>query len=63
MAELINPREAVRARVEHQLAAEQVNLTSPDGRHRTEQVIEETLTAYTARGAQRPSPRACRAGA
>lgn len=56
MAELINPREAVRARVEHQLAAEQVNLTSPDGRHRTEQVIEETLTAYTAEALNGQAP-------
>jgi pilus assembly protein CpaF len=56
VAELTNPREIVRARVEHQLAAEQVNLTSPAGRQRTEQLIEETLTGYTAQALNGQAP-------
>lgn len=47
MAEL-SPREVVRARVEHALAAEQVNLTSGSGRTRAEEVIEQTLRGYQA---------------
>jgi pilus assembly protein CpaF len=48
VAEMTDPREAVRLRVEHALAAEDVNLTSNAGRERTRQVIEETLNAHTA---------------
>jgi pilus assembly protein CpaF len=56
VAELADPREIVRARVEHQLAEEQVNLTSTEGRQRTEQVIEETLTTYTAQALNGQAP-------
>jgi pilus assembly protein CpaF len=48
VAEVTDPREAVRLRVEHALAAEDVNLTTHSGRERTEQLIDETLQSYTA---------------
>lgn len=48
MAEMTDPREAVRLRVEHALAAEDVNLTTNAGRERTQQLIEQTLNAHTA---------------
>jgi pilus assembly protein CpaF len=44
-----DPTEAVRLRVEEVLAAEQVNLTSHDGRERTERIIEEQIETYHAR--------------
>ena len=43
-----DPRELVRARVEHALAAEQVNLASEPGRERAQNLIEEVLRAYEA---------------
>ena len=43
-----DPRELVRARVEHALAAEQVNLASEGGRERAQTLIEEVLRAYEA---------------
>jgi hypothetical protein len=48
MAEMTDPRELVRLRVERVLAAEDVNLSSRAGRERTEQVIDEVLATYTA---------------
>jgi pilus assembly protein CpaF len=48
MAQLEDPGELVRARVEHALAAEQVNLTSEQGRHRAGELIDETLRSYQA---------------
>jgi pilus assembly protein CpaF len=39
---------AVRLRVEQALAAEQVNLTSEEGRERTEQIIDQEIEAYYA---------------
>jgi pilus assembly protein CpaF len=39
---------AVRLRVEQALAAEQVNLTSEEGRERTEQMIDQEIEAYYA---------------
>ena len=47
MAELTTA-ESVRTRVEHALAAEQVNLASSSGRARAEQLIEDALVAYQA---------------
>jgi pilus assembly protein CpaF len=44
----LSPRELVRTRVEHALAAEQVNLTSEGGRSRAEELIEQTLRGYQA---------------
>jgi len=43
-----DPRELVRARVEHALAAEQVNLASEGGRERAQTLIQEVLRAYEA---------------
>lgn len=43
MAELADPAEQVRLRVERTLAAEQVNLASEQGRQRAQQLIDETL--------------------
>jgi pilus assembly protein CpaF len=43
-----DPHELVRARVEHALAAEQVNLASEGGRVRAQTLIEEVLRAYEA---------------
>jgi pilus assembly protein CpaF len=55
MAALITPdaidldtTEAVRLRVEQTLAAEQVNLTSEDGRERTERIIDAEIDTYHA---------------
>jgi pilus assembly protein CpaF len=48
VAEMTDPRELVRLRVERVLAAEDVNLASHAGRERTEQVIDEILATYTA---------------
>jgi pilus assembly protein CpaF len=48
VAEMTDPREAVRLRVEHALTAEDVDLTTPHGRERTEQLIEEMLASYLA---------------
>jgi pilus assembly protein CpaF len=42
------PTEAIRLRVETVLAAEQVNLTSEDGRARTERIIEDEIATYHA---------------
>ena len=47
MAEL-SARELVRTRIEHALAAEQVNLTSSGGRSRAEELIEQVLRGYQA---------------
>jgi hypothetical protein len=49
VAEMTDPRELVRLRVERVLAAEDVNLASHAGRERTEQVIDEVLATYTPR--------------
>lgn len=43
-----DPGELVRARVEHALAAEQINLASEGGRERAQTLIEEVLRAYEA---------------
>jgi pilus assembly protein CpaF len=43
-----DPRELVRASVEHALAAEQVNLASEGGRERAQTLIEEVLRSYEA---------------
>lgn len=43
-----DPTEAVRLRVEQVLAAEQVNLTSSQGRERTERIIEQEIDTYHA---------------
>lgn len=43
-----DPTEAVRLRVEQVLAAEQVNLTSSQGRERTERIIEQEIDSYHA---------------
>ena len=49
MASVVSdPSELVRARVEHALAAEQVNLASEGGRERAQTLIEEVLRAYEA---------------
>ena len=47
MAEL-SRNELVRARVEHSLTVEQVNLASEQGRERAAAVIEEALSTYQA---------------
>jgi pilus assembly protein CpaF len=44
----LDATEAVRLRVEQALAAEQVNLTSQDGRERTERIIETEIETYHA---------------
>lgn len=56
MAELIHPREAVRLRVEHALTAEDVDLTTVQGRERTEHLIEEVLNAYVAEALNGQAP-------
>jgi pilus assembly protein CpaF len=43
-----DPAQAVRLRVEQVLAAEEVNLTSPKGRERTERIIEQEIDTYHA---------------
>lgn len=48
MAEMTDPRELVRLRVERTLASEEVNLADHAGRERTQQVIDDVLSAYTA---------------
>jgi pilus assembly protein CpaF len=48
VADMTDPRELVRLRVERALAAEEVNLADHAGRLRTEDVIEEVLSTYTA---------------
>ena len=48
MAEMTDPREAVRLRIEHALTTHDVDLTTAQGRERTEALIEETLNAYVA---------------
>ena len=52
MAEL-SPREPSATRVEHALAAEQVNLTTEHGRARAAELIEEALRALPGRAARR----------
>ncbi len=44
----LDATETVRLRVEQLLAAEQVNLTSPAGRERTEQIIEQEIDTFHA---------------
>jgi pilus assembly protein CpaF len=44
----VDATEAVRLRVEQALAAEQVNLTSEDGRERTERIIDAEIDTYHA---------------
>jgi len=44
----VDATEAVRLRVEQALAAEQVNLTSEDGRERTERIIDAEIDTYYA---------------
>lgn len=58
MAELtaISPAETIRMRVEHALAAEEVNLASEQGRQRTEAVIADAIGAYTAEALNGQAP-------
>jgi pilus assembly protein CpaF len=48
VAEVTDPREMIRLRVENGLAAEEVNLTSQPGRERTQQLIDQALATYQA---------------
>jgi hypothetical protein len=52
----VEPGEAIRLRLEHALAAEEVNLASEDGRARTETLIEETLRSYEAEALSGQAP-------
>jgi pilus assembly protein CpaF len=56
VAEMTDPRELVRLRVERVLAAEEVNLANHAGRERTEQVIDDVLSAYTAEALNGQTP-------
>jgi pilus assembly protein CpaF len=56
VAELSDPRDLVRTRVERTLAAEEVNLASHAGRERTEQVIDDVLSTYTAEALNGQAP-------
>jgi pilus assembly protein CpaF len=48
MAQLTDPRQAIRDRVEQALAADEVNLASPEGRDRTQQLIDTALRDHAA---------------
>lgn len=48
MADLTTPTEALRLRVENALAAEDVDLTSENGRELTEQIINQEISDYRA---------------
>jgi pilus assembly protein CpaF len=56
VAEMTDPRELVRLRVERTLAAEEVNLANHAGRERTEQVIDDVLATYTAESLNGQTP-------
>ena len=57
MAELtLTPAETIRVRLEHALAAEQVNLASEPGRARTSELIEQTLRSYEAEALNDQAP-------
>jgi len=56
VAEMTDPRELVRLRVERTLAAEEVNLADRAGRERTEQVIDDVLSTYTAEALNGQTP-------
>lgn len=56
MAEMTDPRELVRLRVERILASEEVNLADHAGRARTQQVIDDVLSAYSAEALNGQAP-------
>jgi pilus assembly protein CpaF len=56
VAELTDPRDLVRLRVERALASEEVNLASHAGRERTEQLIDDVLSTYTAEALNGQAP-------
>lgn len=56
MAEVSEPRELIRVRVENALAGEQIDLGEPAGRERTERLIEEILDAYVAEALNGQAP-------
>jgi pilus assembly protein CpaF len=56
VAEVSEPRELIRVRVENALAGEQIDLGESAGRERTEQLIEEILDAYVAEALNGQAP-------
>lgn len=56
MAEVSEPRELIRVRVENALAGEQIDLGEQAGRERTERLIEEILDAYVAEALNGQAP-------